>query len=67
MTVTTTTSTREYTVGALVLAIFDNDSNDLAWQGSGSQRIGSSGGPERREQKIRDAVQRILRDFPPGA
>ncbi len=67
MTVTTTTTrAREYTVGALVLAIFDNGSNDLVWQGSGSRRIDSSGGPERREQRVRDAVQRILRDFPPG-
>jgi len=69
MTVTTTTRTREYTVGALVLAIFDNssnDSNNLVWQGSGSRRIDSSGGPDRREQRIRDAVQRILRDFPPS-
>jgi len=65
-TVTTTTRVREYTVGALVIAIFDNDSNDLAWQGSGSRRIDSSGGPEQSEERIRDTVQRILRDFPPG-
>lgn len=65
-TVTTTTRVRDYTVGALVLAIFDGDSHNLVWQGTGSQRLDSSGGPEQREQRIRDAVQRILRDFPPG-
>ncbi len=65
-TVTTTTRARDYTVGALVLAIFDGDSHNLVWQGTGSRRLDSSGGPEQREQRIRDAVQRILRDFPPG-
>jgi hypothetical protein len=67
MTVTTRTRVREYTVGALVLAIFDSKSKDLVWEGSGSQRLDSSGGPEQSEQRIRDAVQQILQDFPPGA
>lgn len=67
MTVTTRTRVREYTVGALVLAIFDSKSKDLVWEGSGSRRLDSSGGPEQIEQRIRDAVQQILQDFPPGA
>lgn len=65
MTVTTRTRVREYTVGALVLAIFDSKSKELVWEGSGSRRLDSSGGPEQSEQRIRDAVQQILRDFPP--
>jgi hypothetical protein len=66
-TTSTRTTSREFTVGALVIAIFDGESKNLAWQGSGSRRLDSSGGPERSEQRIRDAVQRILREFPPGA
>jgi hypothetical protein len=65
MTATTTTRVREYTVGALVLAIFDSKSKELVWEGSGSGRLDSSGGPEQSEQRIRDAVQQILLDFPP--
>ena len=67
-TVSTTTRTRarEYTVGALILAIFDGKDKELVWQGSGSRRLDSSGGPERSEQMIRESVERMLRDFPPG-
>jgi hypothetical protein len=64
-TVTTRTRVREYTVGALVLAIFDGKSKELVWEGSGSQRLDSSGGPEQSEQRIHNAVQQILREFPP--
>jgi hypothetical protein len=67
MTVTTRTRVREYTVGALVLAIFGGKGKELVWEGSGSRRLDSSGGPEQSEQRIRDAVQQILQDFPPGA
>jgi hypothetical protein len=65
MNTTTRTRVREYTVGALVLAIFDNKTKELIWEGSGSGRLDLSGGPEQSEQRIRDAVQQILRDFPP--
>jgi hypothetical protein len=64
-TVTTRTTVSEYTVGALVLAIFDSKSKELVWEGSGSRRLDSSSGSEQSEQRIRDAVQQILREFPP--
>ena len=65
-TATTTTRTRVYTVGELVIAVFDAESKELVWEGSGSRRVDPSGGPERSEQRIQDAVRQILRDFPPG-
>jgi len=64
---TSTTRRREYTVGTLVVAAFDADSKELVWEGSGSRRIGTRTNPEQSRQRIIDAVQRIMRDFPPPA
>ena len=38
-TVTTRTRARAYTVGAIVVAIFDGENKELIWEGSGSQRL----------------------------
>ena len=65
-TMTATTRARDYTVGALVIAMFDAESKELVWEGSGSRRVNESGSAEQRDRRIRDAVERILRDFPPS-
>jgi hypothetical protein len=64
---TSTTRRREYTVGSLVIAAFDAESKELVWEGSGSRRINARTNPEQSRQRILDAVQRIMRDFPPPA
>lgn len=66
-TATTTTRARDYTVGELIIAVFESESKELVWEGSGSRRVNRSGGPERSERRIQDAVNQILRSFPPGA
>jgi hypothetical protein len=65
-TASTTTRTRVYTVGELIIAVFDAESNELVWEGSGVRRVDRSGGPEQSERRIQDAVSQILRGFPPG-
>ncbi|MBW2424156.1 MAG: DUF4136 domain-containing protein [Deltaproteobacteria bacterium] len=62
-----TTRRRAYTVGSLVIAVFDAESMELVWEGSGSRRISASSNPEQSRQRILDAVQRVMRDFPPPA
>jgi hypothetical protein len=64
-TVTTTTRARVYTVGAVVVAIFDGENKELIWEGSGSRRLASSGATQS-EAGIQDAVGRIMRGFPPS-
>ena len=63
--VTTTTRARVYTVGAIVVAIFDGENKELIWEGSGSRRLASSGATQS-DASIQDAVGRIMRGFPPS-
>ena len=64
---TSTTTQVNFTVGTLVIAAFQMSDKELVWEGSASGTVNPSSGPEQREQRINDAVQRILKDFPPGA
>jgi len=56
-----------YTVGTLVIAAFQMGEKELVWEGSGSGTVNPSRGPEQSKQRIKDAVEQILKDFPPGA
>jgi len=64
---TSRTTQVNFTVGTLVIAAFQMGDKELVWEGSASGTVNPSSGPEQREQRINDAVQRILKDFPPGA
>jgi len=64
---TSRTTQVNFTVGTLVIAAFQMSDKELVWEGSASGTVNPSSGPEQREQRINDAVQRILKDFPPGA
>ncbi len=55
-----------YTVGTLVIAIFREEDKALVWEGSGSGTVSPSKDPEKNTQKINEAVQDILKGFPPG-
>jgi hypothetical protein len=56
----------DFTVGTLVIAVFRVEDKALNWEGSGSDTVQPSRGPEESTQKINEAVQKILVDFPPG-
>ena len=60
------TTVRQYERGTLVIDIVAPKEQRLVWRGSASARLQRSADPARREQRIRDAVEEILREFPPG-
>ena len=62
---TSTTRERRYTVGTLIIDVFDVDAQELVWRGTAQSRIRRGGSPEEREQRVRDAVERVLARFPP--
>ena len=64
---TSRTVQRNYTVGTLVIAVFETDSKELVWEAAGAQTIDATSTPEESEKQINNAVKRILRDFPPKA
>ena len=61
----TTTQVRTYTVGTLVVDIWDAAAKALVWRGIASDTISNS--PQRNAQKIDDAVTDMFRRYPPPA
>ena len=64
---TTTTTVREYEEGTLILDIIDREQKQLVWRGSATKTLDASATPEERQQTLRQAVGKILGDFPPGS
>lgn len=65
---TTTTTEHRYTVGALVIAIFDVEREEMIFTATGSKELeGGNPSPEESQQRIDEAVQKILESFPPGS
>lgn len=55
----------EYEEGTLILDIVDAETRRLIWRGSARDEVSFSATPEQKEQKINEAVQRMLLTFPP--
>ena len=61
------TTQHNYTVGTLIIAVYQMGNKELVWEGSASDIVNTtSRSPEQNQQHITDAVQQILKDFPPG-
>ena len=56
-----------YTVGTLVIAVFEARDKELVWEASGSSMKNPSRNPEQSEQRTNEKVRKIMRDFPPGS
>jgi hypothetical protein len=59
-----TTYVEDYTVGTLVVDMFDTNNKRLLWRGSASDVL--SGKPEKDEKKLEKAVSKMFEHFPPA-
>lgn len=59
----TTTTVSEYTVGTLVVDIFDASTKTLLWRGVAQAELKKK--QDKREKQASKAVQKLLKDFPP--
>lgn len=59
----TTTQVENYPVGSLVLDMYDAHNKQLIWRGVASQSLSDK--PEKNEQKLDKAVNKMLDHFPP--
>jgi hypothetical protein len=65
---TSTTTERRYEVGSLVIAVFDTEMEQMVYASTGSKTLEDRQmTPEESQARIDEAVQTILRDFPPGS
>lgn len=55
----------EYTDGSMFITMADNDSKIIIWQGVGTRTIDESATGEEREANITEAIQEILKHYPP--
>ena len=63
---TTTTQVRDILVGTLVIDIADAKKNEMAWRGIATKEgIDVQTKPEKRDQNITKAVQKIFKNYPP--
>lgn len=60
-----TTVVKHYTVGTLVIDMFDTSNKELIWRGSASDLL--TGKPEKDEKKIEKAVNKMFEHFPPNS
>jgi hypothetical protein len=62
----TRTYVREYDEGTLILDVVDGQSHQIVWRASAQAEVSQSGTPEQRDRRVREAVDQMLDDFPPG-
>jgi len=57
------TTPETYTVGTLVVDLFDVRTMQLVWRGAGTETLSDK--PEKDTQKLNKAVEKMFKDFPP--
>jgi hypothetical protein len=57
---------RYYNEGVIVIDIVDAGLNRLVWRGTAQAEVKDDVGPEQQQANIREAVRKILADFPPN-
>ena len=62
---TSTTTVDEYTVGTLVVDIFDSKSKQLVYRGTATDELSNK--PEKNAKKLAKASDKLFKDFPPGS
>jgi len=60
-----TTTVDEYTVGTLVVDIFDAKSKQLVYRGTATDELSNK--PEKNAKKLAKASDKLFKDFPPGS
>jgi hypothetical protein len=55
----------EYDEGSLILDIVNPQTRKLIWRGSAQAEVNRSASPEKRQERIEEAVRRMLERFPP--
>jgi hypothetical protein len=55
----------QYEEGSLILDFVDPQTKQLIWRGSAKAEVDDVKTPEKREALIDEAVQKILKNFPP--
>ena len=61
---TTTTTVRQYTVGTIILDMWDAQKKQLVWRATASDTV--SDNPQKNAETIRKAATKLLEHYPPS-
>jgi hypothetical protein len=61
----TTTTVNTFSVGTLVVDIFDGHTKDALWRGTSTKTLSSK--PENNAESLNKAVAKMFKDFPPSS
>ncbi|HXZ85747.1 MAG TPA: DUF4136 domain-containing protein [Myxococcota bacterium] len=61
----TQTVVEQYDLGTLLVDFIDPNTNNVIWRGTAQSRLQELKTPEEREARVKDAVERLLAQFPP--
>jgi hypothetical protein len=62
---TTDVRVNEILVGTLVIDVADAKKSELVWRGIGVKEVDTQAKPDKRDKNINEAVQKILKNYPP--
>ncbi len=60
------TRVTQYDEGTFLLDLIDPQKMELIWRGSAQSRISQQTSPEKREQRVREVVEKVLAQYPPS-
>ncbi len=64
-TTTTDVRVRSILIGTLAIDIVDAKKKEIAWRGLGTKEVDTSAKPDKRDENIGKAVEKIFRNYPP--
>jgi len=64
-TTTTDVRVREILVGTLAVDLVDAKNKQMAWRGLGTKEINTTAKPEKRDENIKKALDKIFKNYPP--
>ena len=64
-TTTTDVRVRDIVVGTLAIDMVDAQKKEVAWRGLGTREINTTAKPEKRDENITKAVEKIFKNYPP--
>jgi hypothetical protein len=62
---TTDVRVREILIGTLAVDIVDAKKKEMTWRGLGTKEVDTSAKPDKRDENIGKAVEKIFRNYPP--
>jgi hypothetical protein len=64
-TTTTDVRVRDILVGTLAVDIVDAKKKEMVWRGLGTKEVNTNAKPDKRDESITKAVEKIFRNYPP--